>query len=217
MLNDTSWFYAPTVAGSRAYEMRYALVTPPAAEPVTLDEVREYLRVDSDDTSQDVTLAMLITAAWRYAESYTGRSFITQSWRAVADGFPGVCADPVILLRKGPVTAVTGITYVDQNGATQTLDPATYVLDTSDLVQRLAPAYGAQWPAARAQLASVQIAFTAGFGNAAAVPATVRNWILVRIASAFEHREHEEIAARGAVLAPSYVDGLLDSEKAWLL
>lgn len=217
-------------------ELRYALTTPPTAEPLTLADVRPHLRIDDDDVSQDATLLILISAARRYAENYTGRSLMVQHWTAVADCFPGSYLVPVpgigyasatlltrtsddllIKLLRGPVTAIDSITYVDVNGAAQTLDPSTYIFDSSDLVQRIAPAYGAVWPQARPQLASVKITFTAGYANAAAVPATFRNWMLVRIATAFEHREAEEIVARGKLQPLEYVDTLLDCEKVFAL
>jgi hypothetical protein len=222
-------------------ELRYILATPPASEPLTTEDVRSYLRLDDDDTSQDSIISVMITAARRYAEQYTGRSLMPQTWLAVADSFPGCWIPPapfgayaysygsarsveyhspeeqVIKLARGPVNSITSITYVDSNGATQTLDPSTYILDTSDLVQRIAPAYGQNWPAARRQLGAVRITFAAGYANADAVPATVRNWMLIRIATAFEHREAEEIVLKGKLQALAYVDTLLDSEKVFAL
>lgn len=219
------------------FELRYVLVTPPTAEPLALADVRAHLRIDSDDFSQDATINILMLAARRYAESYTGRSLMTQHWQAVADRFPGwyplvgapwnayVPApvlnqhidDQTIKLGRGPVQSVESITYVDLNGVTQTLDPSTYIFDNSDLMQRVAPAYGTVWPVARQQLGAVRINFTAGAATAAAVPATILNWMLVRIATAYEHREAEEIVAKGKLQPLEYVDTLLDSEKVWAL
>lgn len=220
------------------FELRYndTPVVAPTGEPLTLAEVRPFARVDADDTSQDTTIGILIAAARRYAENYTGRRLMTQTLRAVADGFPGsaihllpwggyaqrtVIRRPddelLIKLLRGPVTAITSITYVDTAGALQTLDPAAYIFDSSDLVQRIAPAFGLTWPAARVQLASVKITFVAGYADAASIPATFRNWMLVRIATAYEHREEEEIVARGKLQPLEYVDTLLDSEKVWSL
>lgn len=222
-------------------ELRYSLVTPPASEPLTAEDVRSYLRLDDDDTSQDSIITILITAARRYAEQYTGRSLMPQTWLAVADSFPGCWIPPapfgayaysygsarsvdyhspdeqIIKLAHGPVTSITSITYVDSNGATQTLDPSTYILDTSDLVQRVAPAYGQNWPAARRQLGSVKVTFATGYADAASVPATIRSWMFNRIATAFGHREAEEIVAKGKLQKLEYVDTLLDSEKVFSL
>jgi len=223
--------------------LRYVVVTPPADEPVSLADVRAHLRIDDDDTSQDALLNLLISSARRYAELYTGRSFMTQTIRAIADRFPGGIlppqASPFMLpngspvglfadtssayvsswedaffeLRCGPVQSVQSIQYLDVNGVQQTLSPSAYVFDPSGLVPRIAPAYGVPWPVAQQQVAAVQVTLTAGYGGSATdVPATIRNWILVRVATAYGHREEEEVALRGQVLQPSYIDGLLDAE-----
>ena len=58
--------------------MALKLVTAPAAEPVTLAEIKEHLRVDSD--LEDALISALITAARQWAETYQGRAYITQTW-----------------------------------------------------------------------------------------------------------------------------------------
>ena len=219
------------------FELRYALITAPTAEPLALSAVKAHLRVDSDDTSQDTTISLLMLAARRYAETYTGRSLMTQHWQAVADGFPGWFpltgtpwnayapipawnhqhAESTIKLGRGPVQSVQSITYVDTTGTMQTLDPSTYIFDASDLEQRIAPVFGTYWPVTQRQLAAVKINFTAGVGDPTLVPPTILNWMLVRIATAYEHREAEEIVARGKLQPVAYVDTLLDSEKVWAL
>lgn len=228
-------------------ELRYSLVTPPTAEPVSTADVRTFLKIDDDDTSADTTINILIASAREYAEKYTGRSLMPRTWVAVADSFPGCWLPPapfsayaygsrfslyehhaddsVIKIGRGPVNSITSITYVDTNGATQTLDPSTYILDTSDLVQRVAPAFGSVWPVTRRQLGAVRITFKAGYAldtattaeAQAAISATVRNWMFVRIATAYGHPEEEEIVAKGKLQPLAYVDGLLDSEKVWSL
>lgn len=219
------------------FELRYVLVTPPATEPLALADVKAHCRIDSDDTSQDANLTIMMVAARQYAEKYTGRSLMTQKWMAVADGFPGwyplvgapwnAYAPAMTLLRheeerviklgRGPVQSVESIKYVDTSGVLQTLDPLTYVFDNSDLVQRVAPVFGSFWPVAQRQMASVKINFTAGVDTASLVPQSFLNWILVRVATAYGHPEAEEIVARGKLQPLAYVDTLLDSEKVWAL
>jgi uncharacterized phiE125 gp8 family phage protein len=199
-------------------DLRYVLATPPAVEPISLADVHTHLRIDDDDTSQDATLNILIAAAREYAEKYTGRCLIDQSWKAVADGFPSYCEDQGLFLKRSPVKAVTEITYIAADGSLRGVDPATYVVDTSDDVACIAPVYGARWPQFRPQRASLTVKFTAGYGaNGATVPPTIRNWMLVRIATAFDHREAEEVVAKGKLEPLAYVDGLLDSAKVWWL
>lgn len=218
-------------------EPRYILTTPPTVEPLTLADVTAHLRIDADDASQDTTIKLLMLAARRYAETYTGRSLMTQKWQAVMDSFPGwhplvgapwnayapvpawnhYQAEQLIKLSRGPVQSIDSIKYIDTNGTLQTLDPATYVFDASDLVQRVAPAFGSVWPVTQRQIAAVQVNFTAGVSDPTLVPPTIATWMLARIATAYEHRTESEVVARGKMEALPYLDAILDSEKVWTL
>lgn len=188
--------------------------TPPAVEPVSLAEAKLHLRVVATD--DDTQIGMLITAAREYAEAYTGRSFITQSWRLVLDCFPRM-----IQLERGPVRLIDSVVYRDMAAATQTLtwgavansvqrsSDASLVADLSD-VARIAPAFGRVWPIAMPEIGAVAVNYTAGYGNATAVPAGIRQWMLLRIGALYENRE-EIVVGRALVVAPMpFVDGLLD-------
>src|SRR5688500_5745800 len=61
-------------------------VTPPAIEPMALDDAKKYLRVDTAD--DDVLIKTLITAAREWVERYTGQALITQTWDYWLDHFP---------------------------------------------------------------------------------------------------------------------------------
>jgi hypothetical protein len=61
----------------------------PAAEPVALDELKEFLRLDAGDTSQDNLIRALAIAARVWCETYTRRKFVQQTWRLALDYFPG--------------------------------------------------------------------------------------------------------------------------------
>jgi uncharacterized phiE125 gp8 family phage protein len=208
--------------------MRLTLITPPASEPVLLADAKNHLRVDTDQTADDSLITMLIAAARRYAESYTGRAFITQTWRATRDGFPGFPISGLpyagiaaytpdqppsveITLAYGPVQSITSVSYQDMTGAWITMPVTDYVFDASGLRPRLAPAYGKSWPVTLPQIGSVRIDYVAGYGTAAAtVPEGIRQWILLRINTMYENREEVAILGRGKVEALPFVDGLLD-------
>jgi uncharacterized phiE125 gp8 family phage protein len=195
----------------------------PGVEPLSLSDVKNALRVDDDITSDDALLTLLISAARRHGETLTGRSFITQSWRLVLDSFPGPSLMGVpfgqaygipghaIVLEKGVVQSVTGITYQDMSAAWQTMDPTTYVLEPGDGLGRITPTFGKIWPINLPQIGSVRVDFTAGYGTAAAnVPEGIRQWMLVRVITAYEHRDEMEQAKRGKLEPMPFVDGLLD-------
>lgn len=65
------------------------LLSPPIVEPVSLAELKEFLRIDQDDNSQDSTIAALAVAARAWAETFTGKRFVQQTWRLYMDFFPG--------------------------------------------------------------------------------------------------------------------------------
>ncbi len=64
-------------------------VVPPLVEPVSLAELKDFLRVDPSDTSNDAVISSLGTAARQWSEVYTQRRFVTQTWQLALDWFPG--------------------------------------------------------------------------------------------------------------------------------
>lgn len=212
-------------------ELRWQLLVAPGTEPVTAAEVKEHRRIDPGDTSQDSTIALLITMAREYAESYLGKALVTQKWRVVLDAFPGVVVpptpfaavavwlptpqpSPAIWLTKGPLQTVDAIKYLDGAGVQQTVPSTDYVVDTSGIQPRISLANGKAWPITLEQIGAVTIDMTLGYGNTATdVPAGIRHWILVRVGTMFENREEVAILSRGKVDPLPFMDGLLDPYK----
>lgn len=199
-------------------------LSPPAEEPVVLADAKNHLRVDSDLTTDDSLITLMISAARRYAESYTGRSFITQKWRLTLDAFPGpsLLGVPMgipfslpghaVLLERGPVQSVDQIQYQDMSGTWQTMSTADYVAELTSPMPRITPVFGKIWPTPTLpQIGAVRIDYTAGFGNTAAdVPEGIRQWILMRVNTMYENREEVAILGRGKVDPLPFVDSLLD-------
>ena len=211
------------------------LVTAPTEEPVSLAEAKLHLRVD--DNADDALIAALITAARQHAENDTRRALVTQTWRLALDQFPvpgvnigsanwygpqwGNSPGPLTTLRAdgrtgfelfldhSPVVSVDLIQYIDQDGVTQTLAPSAYKLDNVTAPARLMPAYGTTWPGTRNEINAVSVTYTCGYGGAAAVPETIKRWILLRVGALYENRE-EVVTGRSVSVAPMpFVDSLL--------
>ncbi len=194
---------------------------PPALEPVTVADVR--LQSNIIDAAQDSIISIYIAAARRFAESYCGRSFITQQWKLVLDSFPGLqmsgfvnYGSPYSLppngiqLDRGTVQSIESITYTAMDGTTQTMPTSEFAAELSGCPGRITPAFGKVWPIALPQIGAVRIAYTAGYGPLAAdVPEGIRHWMLMRIATMYENRE-SVILFRGTVQALPFVDSLLD-------
>jgi uncharacterized phiE125 gp8 family phage protein len=188
-------------------------LTPPAAEPLTVAEAKNHLRIDSDITQDDALIGILISAARKYGEMVTGRSWITQQWRMVLDGFYSNDYG-IIELDRGIVQSVDSITYLDTSSVSRAMDLSVLAKDFTSMPARISPVFGTVWPISLPQIGAVQINYTAGYGAASSfVPEGIRQWMLVRLTTLYEHREEVEIVARGKIEPMPFIDGLLDPYK----
>lgn len=162
-----------------------AVVTPPALEPVTVEQVRANSRLDGD--AEDDLVALWITAAREYVESHTRRSLITQTRRLALDGWP--CSRR-LLLPRGPVQSVSSITYDSPTADAQTFDAENYRLDADSAPPRIVLSSSADWPCTVDEPACIRIEYVAGYGDDAdSVPAALRSAILLLVGDLYEHRE----------------------------
>jgi len=153
----------------------------PAADPVTLAEVKAHLRIGHD--SEDVLLAGLIRAATAEVESRTGLALIEQSWRLTLDAVP---ASGLIRLRRHPVREVLSVTIYGPDGEAMLVDPVRYQADLSSRPARLLIVEPTRPVRA---MNGIEVDFTAGFGEAGTdVPDLLKRAILVLVAHWFEFR-----------------------------
>ena len=61
------------------------VTTAPTQEPLTLQEVKDYLRLD--DALDERVLQDLVEAARMFCEDYTGRALMTQTRTMTIDGY----------------------------------------------------------------------------------------------------------------------------------
>ena len=185
--------------------MPLTLLNAPDDEPVSLDEAKLHLRVDGAD--DDSLITALITAARQQAENRTGRALVTQKWRYDLATFPV----DTVELPKPPLASVESITYLDADGTRQTLTDSAYEVYTASLAGVVNPAYDTAWPACREQPGSVQISYTAGYGDAAAVPQLIKAWMLLAIATWYAQREAVITGTIVSELPSAFWDSLLDA------
>lgn len=161
--------------------MTHTIITPPAAEPLTLAEVKAHLRLDG--TAEDALLTSLIAAARHYLEATTGLALITQRLRVYRDDWP---ADGLIQLAIAPLQSVESVTVYDAAGNPQAVSLAGHVLDAVSTPARL---FLAAQPATSRPLNGIEIDVIAGFGNTGAdVPDTLTRAMLMHVALMYELR-----------------------------
>jgi uncharacterized phiE125 gp8 family phage protein len=157
--------------------------------------LRQQLRLDTGDTSQDTVLAIFIGQAREAAEQDCRRAFITQSWLMTMDKFPmpgmerssdngygsgwgtGTGTGSLTTVRPDnatgheisvplpPLQTIDSIKYYDPNGVLMTLDPSQYFVDSVSEPARVTPAPGAAWPSTLNRANSVEVRFTAGWDS----------------------------------------------------
>ena len=180
----------------------------PSQEPLTLDEVKAYLRIDG--ASEDVLLQSLMLTSRLHIEAALGLALLTQSWRLSLDHWP---KDGVVDLPVAPALAVSEVRVLDANGTAAVLAPETYGLDSSRRPARLVSQTG-RWPLPGRKIAGIEIDLTAGFGPAASdVPEPVRQALLLLVAHWYEHRDPIEIGTP-ATAVPHAVNRLLNPYRA---
>lgn len=163
--------------------MTAIVTTPPALEPVMLEEARAQLRVTTSE--EDALLGRLIAAARAQIELATRRALIAQGWRLYLDAWP---PGRVVRLPVAPVASVEAVTVYDGDGLPVALDPADYRLEAATSPPRLKVKTSA--PAGLKGFNGIEIDFTAGYGaEAGAVPGPLRQAVLLLVAHWFEHRE----------------------------
>jgi uncharacterized phiE125 gp8 family phage protein len=136
--------------------MDYLVTIAPLHEPVSLAQAKRHLRVEQDD--DDTLIAAYVAAARSWCEGYAHRAFLYQKVTAYADDFAEVMELPLT-----PVLAVESLTYVDDSGATQTVAPALYQVDTS--TGRIVLDYNQTWPSCRGYYHDVTVTYQAGYAQ----------------------------------------------------
>jgi uncharacterized phiE125 gp8 family phage protein len=182
--------------------MNVTTLAPPAAEPVTLAEAKDYLRIGSDE--QDELVTALIAAARARIEDLTGVAMITRGLRVTLDWWPRWTVDRRWLrLPIRPAGVLNAVRVFDGHG-----DP---VVVTSRFT--LPPGRSAKltwtdgafpWPGQA--VGGIEIDYDAGFGDGPEDVAEGLRLAVKRLAAhAFSARDADSIAG----LLPVDVAGLV--------
>lgn len=183
--------------------MSLTMLTAPAVEPLSVDEAKEHLRVDG--ASEDTLISSLIMTSRLHIEAALGLALITQTWRQTLDRWP---KNSEVIVPLRPLQAVSEIRVYDGNGGSAVVPAEDYIVDVAGNPGRIVPA-GSLLPTPGKKAAGIEIAFTAGYGDAATdVPAPIRQALLLLVAHWYEHRDPVEIGTAGVAI-PAAVSRLL--------
>ncbi|EJN01411.1 phage head-tail connector protein [Phyllobacterium sp. YR531] len=158
--------------------MTMTLIKPPALEPVTLVEVRQFLRLA--DNNEDELLEGLVKAARETLETQTGLALINQTFRLYIDQWP---SRGLIRIGKYPLQSLGPVTAFGDDGSPSVIAEHDLHLETASRPARL-------YIASRAGNAgALEVDFVAGFGETGKdVPDALRHAILTLVAHWYEFR-----------------------------
>jgi uncharacterized phiE125 gp8 family phage protein len=165
--------------------MRVKLKTEPTIEPVTVNEMKTHLHMDSDVTAEDTYLSSLIIAARTQVEQHTRRALITQTWYQYLDSFP---SDNYIKLPFGELSSVTSVKYKTSAGVETALTVTTqYLVDSDAEPGRIVLPYSVSWPSFTAYSVNpIIIEFICGYGVHSNVPESLKAAIKLIVGDLYE-------------------------------
>lgn len=171
------------------------LISTPA-DPVTLQEAKDHLRLEVGDDDVQVTSA--ITAATKWTEEYLWRGLVEQTWELSRDGFP--CEDQFELPKGNLKANSVTVKYLDTAGVLQTWSSYAYLVDTVSEPGRILLPFGSVWPTTLCQWNSVQVTYTVGWA-VGSVPELIKSAIKLLVSHFYEKRTPEESDDFGTVKA----------------
>jgi len=162
------------------------VVTPPSVEPVSLEEVKAFNRIDSND--EDTLIQSFIEGSRQKLEDYLGKALIKQLITVTFDEW----VTDVIELPRPPLLSVVSIVTIDEDSVETIYASSNYfvVPESSSVVIK----QGSTWPVADRSYSGYRIYFYAGYGETAkSVPAKLRLAIMEWSALWYESRILEDI------------------------
>jgi uncharacterized phiE125 gp8 family phage protein len=194
------------------------LLTPPAADPVSIQAAKAHLRITHSE--EDALIHTLIGAATQQIEQRTDRALIAQEWMYLLDRFPASGA-PVVL-PKAPLISVSAVEYLAPDSTWQTWATDQYrVIGAADPGEGLAadptaahggvvPVEGVAYPSTAPGREAVRVTFLAGYGDdPASVPEGLRAAVQIVLADLYGHGRESRLYGVGAVAETHALEALV--------
>nr|WP_321445012.1 head-tail connector protein [uncultured Cohaesibacter sp.] len=103
--------------------MSATLLTPPQIEPVSLSDIKAYLKIEHSD--EDDLLRAFLTSARIHLEQLIGQHLITQTWRVLLDcPFSSVMSVPV-----APLGSILNAAFLSPDGDLVTLGSEAFSIE----------------------------------------------------------------------------------------
>lgn len=164
------------------------LIDTPSHPLVTLPKIKNYLRIDHDE--DDAQLKLLVGAATSLVEQEIGQTLLIKTWQRQGPTTFGGKGSAWIVLPNPPILRILSVGEVEDDGSIHPIQRFTLEADrpiptlaVSEVVQKL------------------DVVYQAGFGEKpSAVPAALRQAVLMLAADMYEHRTAERCLAANSIV-----------------
>lgn len=180
----------------------YILITPAAIEPITLDEVKQKLRLVGNNDF-DTELTRMIVVAREMCENITGRDLINKTYKGFLDYY---CNQ--VEFRKSKLQSISSVKYYFNNVLT-TLSPTSYYFTNSTDYAKLV--FTENFTVDN-RLQAIEIEFVAGYGATVnTIPTALKEAMLSFIDWLFNNSG--DCATDGSLMAQSLFNSYIIGNK----
>jgi len=163
----------------------YKITSYSSVLPVSLADMKDWLKIEQTDTSEEGLLTSLIKTAATEVESYCNRALLTQTVVMTFDTLGE------FELMRNPVNSITHIKYKDADGEIQTLSTDIYDLDIYAYPNRIKLKHDQDFPSCSTEKNNVVVTYSAGYGAAAVnIPSGLADIIKIKVAQMYTNREN---------------------------
>jgi len=181
--------------------IKTAVATSATENAVTLESIKDQLRLTPGWTHEDELLRGLRRSAERWVENKCGLKLLTQTWYSYYDAWPESDDYDEIELPYYPLQSVpsSGVYYTDSSGGSTTFSSTAWDADTATRPSRVVLDYNDDWPSVTLHNKNpIRVEAIYGYTTAGNVPDDIKLAIRLLIAHWYENREAAVIPPPGA-------------------
>ncbi len=164
----------------------YQIVTNEPYLTIPLDEVKDYLNIPIEDTSEDQIITDMILSAQCAFESYTRVELTEKTFNLLES-----CWCRCFEIIRVPVREITNVKYFDTNGDQQTVNSAEYYLTPLTPYPLLEFEDTYSFPSLRNRFLQIEIQFIAGLTSTLEpdAPACLRSALMAHVSYLYFNRD----------------------------
>ncbi len=190
--------------------MNTTIVTAPTKVPITLENVKGIIGLESDQKQFDNIIDELILAAVDYFQQESNTIIMEQTWKGYVEDWP--LEDDYIEILLPPLKSITAIKYTTSAGVPTTWANTEYDVDINAKPGRVFLGYLKNWPTSILTPASnaIEIEFICGYENQDNVPQDIKVALKLLVEHWFTNRGESS-------KVPKAVESTIFKHKIWTL